>query len=68
MDLERIKTILELPGGPAFAAADGEIVCATAEAGALGLGPGRRLSEFLEIYENGTKTWHYLPAEGWVRN
>lgn len=24
--------------------------------------------EFIEIYENSQKTWHYLPAEGWVRN
>ena len=25
-------------------------------------------SEFIEIYENSQKTWHYLPAEGWVRS
>ena len=27
-----------------------------------------RFFEFIEIYENSLKTWHYLPAEGWVRN
>ena len=27
-----------------------------------------RFYEFIEIYENSQKTWHYLPAEGWVRN
>ena len=27
-----------------------------------------KFSEFIEIYENSRKTWHYLPAEGWVRN
>lgn len=47
MDLERIKSILELPGGPAFAAVDGELVWGTAEAAALGLCPGRMVSEFL---------------------
>lgn len=27
-----------------------------------------RFFEFIEIYENSLKTWHYLPAEGWVRS
>ena len=27
-----------------------------------------RFFEFIEIYENSRKTWHYLPAEGWERN
>lgn len=25
-------------------------------------------SEFMVIYENSQKTWHYLPAEGWIRD
>ncbi len=27
-----------------------------------------RFYEFIEIYGNSRKTWHYLPAEGWIRN
>ena len=27
-----------------------------------------RFFEFIEIYGNSRKTWHYLPAEGWVRS
>ena len=27
-----------------------------------------RFFEFIEIYGNSQKTWHYLPAEGWVRS
>ena len=27
-----------------------------------------RLAEFMDIYDNSIKRWHYLPAEGWERN
>ena len=51
MDLERIKALLELPGGPAFAAACGEVVCVTAEAEALGLCRGCAVPGFLKPQE-----------------
>lgn len=47
MELERIKRILELPGGAAFAVSEGAVLCATAEAQALGLLPGVSVSGIL---------------------
>lgn len=48
MNLERIKKLIELPGGPAFAAAEGEIIWASAEAEALGLCRGCAAPKGLE--------------------
>ena len=47
MELERIRRILELPGGAAFAVSAGAVVCATAEAEALGLLPGVSVDRLL---------------------
>ena len=47
MELERIRRILELPGGAAFAVSEGAVVCATAEAEALGLLPGVSVDRLL---------------------
>ncbi len=47
MDLERITGILELPGVPAFAFAEGRVLCAVNGAEALGFLPGAELSRLL---------------------
>lgn len=47
MELERIRRILELPGGAAFAVSEGAVLCATAEAEALGLLPGISVDRLL---------------------
>ena len=47
MDQKRITAILELPGGPAFAAADGRVLCAVNGAEALGFSVGAPFSDLL---------------------
>lgn len=51
MDLKRIRELVELPGGPAFAVADGVVICVSAEAEALGLCRSCAVPGFFEDLE-----------------
>ena len=48
LEPERIKKLIELPGGPAFAEAEGKVVLASAEAEALGICRGCAAPTFLK--------------------